>query len=199
MNPTTNQPDHNPTNSRRARFTDDDGNVHEKNIEIIAELGITVGCGENLYCPSRPVTRGEMATFLIRALGEAPDDAPTESRFSDVPTGSWYLKFVERFAELGIVSADPDGNCRPNDPLTRLEMAVWMARAFDFIEEVTPQGVFTDVPADVWYAGAVEGLLAVDVTKGCSADPLAYCPHDPVRRDQMASFIIRALTNQPQP
>lgn len=57
------------------------------------------------------------------------------------------------------------------------------------------RGVFTDMPADEWYAGAVEGLKAVGVTKGCSADPPAYCPHDLVRRDQMASFITRALTD----
>lgn len=181
------------------RFTDDDGNVHEKNIEIIAELGITVGCGENLYCPSQSVTRAQMAAFLTRALGESPENALTASRFSDVSLGTWYLGYVERLADLGITSVESGGAFRPDDSLTRLEMAVWMSRAFDFINEVTPQGVFTDVSADEWYAGAVEGLLAAEVTRGCSADPPAYCPHDPVRRDQMASFIARALTNQPQP
>ena len=177
------------------RFTDDDGNTHEKNIEIIAEWGITVGCGENLYCPSRPVTRAQMATFLVRALGETPDEAPGSSRFSDVPSGASFLRFVERFAELGITRVQAGGAFRPNDPLTRLEMAVWMTRAFDGISEVTPQGFFTDVPADEWYAGAVEGLKEADVTRGCSADPPAYCPHDPVRRDQMASFIVRAFAS----
>ncbi|MDE0169777.1 MAG: S-layer homology domain-containing protein [bacterium] len=181
------------------RFTDDDGNVHEANIEIIAGLGITLGCGDDLYCPSREVTRAQMAAFLTRALGETPEAIPTNSSFSDVPTGSWYLKYVERFAELGITRVESGGAFRPDDSLTRLEMAVWMSRAFDFIDEVTPEGVFTDVSADEWYAGAVEGLVAAGVTKGCSADPLAYCPHDPVRRDQMASFIARTLTNQPQP
>ena len=60
------------------RFTDDDGNVYEENIEAIAALGITVGCGnpvDNLYCPSRTVTRAQMAAFLIRALGETPETA----------------------------------------------------------------------------------------------------------------------------
>lgn len=180
------------------RFTDDDGNVHEANIEVIAELGITLGCGEGLYCPSRSVKRAEMAAFLVRALGETPQEVATASRFSDVPSGTWYVGYVERLADLGITSVESGGSFRPDDALTRLEMAVWMSRAFDFINEVTPEGVFTDVSADEWYAGAVEGLLEAGVTKGCSADPLAYCPHDPVRRDQMASFIARALNNQPQ-
>ena len=180
------------------RFTDDDGNVHEANIEVIAELGVTRGCGENLYCPSRPVLRAEMAAFLMRALGESSEDASTASRFSDVPSGTWYVGHVERLADLGITSVESGGAFRPDDELTRLEMAVWMSRAFDFINEVTPEGVFTDVSADEWYAGAVEGLLAAGVTKGCSADPIAYCPNDPVRRDEMASFIVRALVNRPQ-
>ncbi len=180
------------------RFADDDGNIHEKNIEIIADLGITVGCGGNSYCPSQPVTRAQMAAFLMRALDETIDDAAVTSRFSDVSPGVWYLGYVERLADLGIVRVEEETAFRPDDALTRLEMAVWMARGFDFIDEVTPRGAFADVPADQWYAGAVEGLLAADVTRGCSADPPAYCPHDPVRRDQMASFIARALANRPQ-
>ena len=179
------------------RFTDDDGNVHEGNIETIAALGITVGCGnpdDNLYCPSRTVTRAQMAAFLIRALGETPETASRVSRFSDVPQDAWYLGYVERLAYLNIVRADTDSAFRPSDPLTRLEMAVWMTRAFDSVRESTPQGVFDDIPDGARYAGAVEGLRAAGITRGCSAGPPpTYCPDAPVRRDQMASFLGRAL------
>ena len=144
------------------------------------------------------IVRIVAAVALMRALGESSEDASTASRFSDVPSGTWYVGHVERLADLGITSVESGGAFRPDDELTRLEMAVWMSRAFDFINEVTPEGVFTDVSADEWYAGAVEGLLAAGVTRGCSADPIAYCPNDPVRRDEMASFIARALVNRPQ-
>lgn len=180
-------------------FTDDDGNVHEDNIETIAALGVSVGCGDptdNLYCPSRTVTRAQMATFLIRALGETVEEDLRVSRFSDVPPGAWYLGYVERLADLNIARTAAGGAFRPSDPLTRLEMAVWMARAFDSVNEVSPQGVFDDVPADEQHAGAVEGIRAAGITRGCSAEPLAYCPDDPVRRDQMASFLGRALAAQ---
>lgn len=52
-------------------FTDDNGNVHEANIEAIAAEGITKGCNppsNDIYCPSSPVTRGQMAAFLNRGL-----------------------------------------------------------------------------------------------------------------------------------
>ena len=137
-----------------------------------------------------------MATFLIRALGKGQDDTRTASRFSDIPDGAWYLAYVEQLADLNIVRLRAGDTFRPSDPTTRSEMAVWMARAFDSVDGVAPQGVFTDVPSDAPYAGAAEGLLAAGVTRGCSADPPAYCPDDPVQRDQMASFFARVLVNQ---
>ena len=54
------------------RFTDDDGSVHEGYIEAVATEGITVGCNppaNSLFCPDDPVTRGQMAAFLVRARG----------------------------------------------------------------------------------------------------------------------------------
>ena len=49
-------------------FTDDEGNVHEANINRIAAAGITAGCSATRYCPGGTVTRGQMATFLSRAF-----------------------------------------------------------------------------------------------------------------------------------
>jgi hypothetical protein len=53
-------------------FTDDDGSTHEASINSIAEAGVTLGCNpptNSEFCPSDPVTRGQMASFLSRALG----------------------------------------------------------------------------------------------------------------------------------
>ena len=50
-------------------FTDDNGNPHERNINILAFNGLTTGCGGGgtKYCPDDPVRRDQMATFLVRA------------------------------------------------------------------------------------------------------------------------------------
>ncbi len=50
-------------------FSDDDGSTHEPNINRVADAGVTFGCGSGVYCPGDPVTRGQMAAFLHRALG----------------------------------------------------------------------------------------------------------------------------------
>ena len=54
-----------------AGFADTDGNTHQANIDALAAAGVTAGCKTDplRYCPDRSVTRGQMATFLARALG----------------------------------------------------------------------------------------------------------------------------------
>ena len=54
-----------------AGFTDTEGSTHAASIDALAAAGVTVGCTTEpfRYCPSRPVTRAQMATLLARALG----------------------------------------------------------------------------------------------------------------------------------
>ena len=178
------------------RFVDDDGNLHEPNIEAIAAAGLTNGCNppeNDRYCPAQSVTRGEMAAFLIRALGEEPNMPPYQGYFSDVAEGEWYAPYVERLFELGITNGNGDGTYGPDGIVSRSEMAAFLVRAFDQAPLGTAQGLFEDIPIDAWYIEEAERLLALEITKGCSSIPLLYCPTAPVRRDQMASFLARAL------
>ena len=175
-------------------FVDDNGNVHEANINRIAHQGITVGCAtqpESLYCPDRSVTRAEMATFLLRVLGQDTHSPAKTNQFADVAEDAWYTNYVHLFAELGVDTGQAE-MWRPDDPLTRREMAYWMVATFDDISAVpAPLGLFDDVARDDWET--IEGIYRVGVTFGCSDESLLYCPDQPVTRGQMASFIIRAL------
>ena len=182
-----------PVAGGRDWFADDDGNTHEDAINRIAETGITVGCSTDppYYCPDRHVTRAEMAAFLLRATGQAQPSPVGTSTFADVPDGKWYTDYVHAFAETG-VDVGQNGRWRPEYPLTRLEMAHWLTGIFPHLPPVPIQlGLFDDVSRDDW--ATVEGLYRSGITYGCSADPLQYCPDQPVTRGQMASFITRAL------
>lgn len=177
-------------------FVDDDGNFHEPNIELIAAAGITEGCNppnNDMYCPGRSVTRAEMAAFLVRSMGLEGFLIDYQGTFPDVPEGEWYTPYVETLASVGVTTGYQDGTYRPNGSVTRAEMAVFLVRAFSSEAPPPAQGVFVDVPPSGWYAAEAEQILADGITTGCKTTPLSYCPNGLVLRDQMASFLARAL------
>ena len=183
------------------RFSDDDDNPHQLSIEAIGTYGITQGCNppdNTHYCPSDTVARAHMMAFLARALRLETDQDTTSSRFRDVPDDAWYLPYLEGLADMGVVAPYEDGTFRPDEPLTRADMAVLLTRAFPYITPASdPAGVFTDVPPDTPHAAEIEAIHTAGITQGCSTNPLKYCPNDPVPRDQMATFLARTLTNRP--
>ncbi|MFV1962129.1 MAG: S-layer homology domain-containing protein, partial [Acidimicrobiia bacterium] len=177
-------------------FIDDDGNIHEPNIEAIAAAGITNGCNppdNDRFCPDRDVSRGEMAAFLIRAMGLEDFLLPYQGTFSDIPAGLWYTPYVETLAAQGVTTGYLDGTYRADSTVSRAEMAVFLVRAFVSGAIPSAQGIFADVPQTAWYADEAEKIYADGISLGCNSDPLSYCPLDAVRRDSMASFLARAL------
>jgi len=169
-------------------FWDDDGNTHEGMIEAIAALGVTKGCDVDQpgrFCSSLPVTRGQMASFLARAFGLPP---ATDDYFLD-DTGSTHEGNINRLFEAGITTGYPDGTYRPADPVTREQMASFLARAIPLVP--VPGDQFTDVEG--LHEQNINAIAAEGITLGCNPVGTLYCPKELVRRDQMASFVGRAL------
>ena len=181
------------------QFSDDNESVHQASIDAIAARGITLGCSSirpDRFCPDRVITRAQMVAFLARALLDDEDSLPDAetSRFIDVPRDASYLRYLEWLADAGVVELHRSRRFRPSEPLTRLDMAVFLTRAFPHITPVdVPTGVFSDVSPSAPYAAEVEAIMAAGVTQGCSVQPRRYCPDAPVTRAQMASFLTRAL------
>jgi len=115
-------------------FLDDDGSVHEGAVEALVAAGVTLGCNppdNDRYCPDSPVTRAEMATFLTRALTLPASD---ENRFTD-DDGSVHQSAIQALAAAGVtLGCNPPDNDRycPDSPVTRAEMATFLARALDY-------------------------------------------------------------------
>ena len=106
-------------------FTDDEGIVHEGAINRVAKAGITTGCTETRYCPNRLVTRGQIATFLARAL-DLP--APTGDHFTD-DTGTPHEDSINRLFEAGLTTGCAPGRFCPGADVTRAQMAAFLHRA----------------------------------------------------------------------
>lgn len=102
-------------------------------IQRLFELGITKGFGDGTFRPLNPVTREQVAAFIVRALGEdpAPDLCQDASPFVDVPPESWSCGYIARISQLGITKGTGDGTTfEPLRPVTRAEAAAFVARAF---------------------------------------------------------------------
>lgn len=174
-------------------FVDDDGSVHEPSIEGIADAGITVGCNppaNDRYCPRDTVTRGQMAAFFARALS-LPESG--EDHFDD-DDDSVFESAINRIADAGItVGCNPPANdafC-PDREITRGAMAAMLARAFDYPS--SPADRFVDDDGHV-FERAIQAIAAQGVTVGCN--PPAndeFCPDREITRDQMATFLTRAI------
>lgn len=155
----------------------------------IAWLGaeaITRGCNppwRDEYCPDRPLTRGEAATFLVRAL-----DLPAgPDRFAD-DDGTTHEAAIDALAAAGITrGCGPDRYC-PHDRLTRAQMASLLARALDLPAAAGDTFRDDDVSS---HEADIERIAARGITRGCG--PQRFCPLDPVTRGQMAAFLHRSL------
>ena len=175
------------------RFGDDDGDVHEANIELIVSLGITSGCSPTdarLYCPYASVTRGQMATFIVRAAGLPA--SPTD-HFGD-DGGDVHEDNINRAAAAGLTSGWAsdgcgDGRFCPTKPLTRAEMATMVARAFA-VPSVAG-GTFTDIGSAGLHTSSIDALAGAGVVQGCAAG--RYCPDASMTRAAMATIVAKAV------
>ncbi len=114
------------------RFYDTAGSMFLNAIEWLAAEGITAGCNppaNNLFCPKDSVTRGQMAAFLVRALGLT--DAGAGDLFTD-DDNSVFASAIDKLATAGItLGCNPPDNDRycPDDSVTRGQMAAFLQRA----------------------------------------------------------------------
>jgi hypothetical protein len=158
-------------------------------INTLFYSGITGGCGGGDYCPDNPVTRQEMAVFIISAMGETPSTAATDAYFDDVTEP--YASFINRMHELGIAAGcGPRAYC-PNDPLTRAQMAVFLIMAMGETGSTMPYNAYFDDITDDQFAGFINRLNELGITGGC--ETRIFCPDRNTNRAMMAIFLAASF------
>lgn len=108
-------------------FTDDSSNAHQDSINRVAQAGVTRGCATERYCPTRLVTRGQMASFMARAL----DLPATEHDYFTDDDGTTHEDAINRFAAAGITPGCAPNRFCPTGRVTRAQMAAFLHRAYD--------------------------------------------------------------------
>lgn len=167
-------------------------------VERLYRAGVTTGCNTSplMYCPESPVTRAQMAVFLMLAKhgsGYVPP-AATGAVYGDVPASQWAAAWIEQLVAEGITNGCGNNNYCPDHAVSRDQMAVFLLRAKYGSSYVPPAGsgaMFTDVQANHWAAPWIEQLVREGITVGCGTG--LYCPAHGVNRDQMAVFLVRTF------
>jgi len=112
--------------------------------------------------------------------------------FLDVPAAQQFYQFVTTLVRNAITVGVGGGNYGVNAPTLRQQMAVFLLKAKHGLCYVPPActGTFADVPCPSTFANWIEALAAEGITGGCGGGN--FCPASPVRRDQMAVFLLKA-------
>jgi hypothetical protein len=112
--------------------------------------------------------------------------------FLDVPNGQQFYAYVTKLVSNAITAGIGGGLYGVNDNTLRQQMAVFLLKAKHGLCYAPPpcSGVFTDVSCPSTFANWIEALAAEGITGGCGGT--SYCPQNPVRRDQMAVFLLKA-------
>ncbi|MGZ8480928.1 MAG: S8 family serine peptidase [Candidatus Limnocylindria bacterium] len=165
-------------------FSDVTGSAFVTEIEWLASQGITLGCGGDQFCPSSPVTREQMASFLTRAM-QLP--AAGTDYFSD-DAGSPHQDSINRLASAGVTNGCGGTLFCPGGYVLREQMASFLARALNL--PATGADFFGD-DASSGHQADINRMAAAGVSNGCS--PGSFCPLDTVTREQMAAFLYRAF------
>jgi hypothetical protein len=164
-------------------------------VESLWQSGVTGGCGDNNFCPEAPITRAQMAVFIVRAMhGSAFVPPPAAGNvFLDVGATDFAAAYIEQLYRDGISGGCGNNNFCPGAPITRAQMAVFLLRAIHGPGYLPPPatGVFDDVDLAYWAVAWIEQLAAEGITGGCGGGD--YCPDAPVTRAQMAVFMDRSF------
>ncbi|WP_059046958.1 S8 family serine peptidase [Paenibacillus rubinfantis] len=164
-------------------------------IEILASKDILAGSVDGSFHPETQVTRAEFVSMLVRALElKADPKAASQTSFLDVPAGSWYEEAVKIATSKGLISGYANGTFAPDQPITRGEIAVVLAKALEVLGQSAGGGganhSFADqarIPA--WAAEAVAKVTSLGVMNGKAGN--RFEAESPTTRAEAAAVVYR--------
>jgi hypothetical protein len=146
--------------------------------------GIATGCAPERFCHQRFVSRGQVATFLARAL-ELPD--ATVDHYDD-DDGTTHEDDINRLADAGLTTGCAPSSYCPTFAVTRGQMASLMARALELPE--ASLDYFDDDDGRTHEAN-INRMAEAELTSGCEFRK--YCPERMLTRGEAMALIYRAL------
>jgi hypothetical protein len=167
--------------------------VHVNAIDCAVSYEIARGYADGTYRPADGVRRDQMASFVVRTLEAAGHTLPAgDHDFTDI-AGNAHDQAIGQLAAADIVRGRTPTSYAPARTVTRGQMASYLVRALDWAHDTThtaPASPFTDITGSA-HEQMIHTAYDLGLTVGHTAT--LYAPRTEVRRDQMASFLVRLL------
>jgi len=155
-----------------------------------------MGYPDGTVRPNGSITRAEVSAILFRLLSDKTRDEyfTTESSFTDVKAGAWYNNSIATLEKAGvIVDTAKGGAFRPNEAITRAELAAMLAQ---FSDAKPVKGVkFSDVSAEHWAYEAIAIAAKMGWIEGYPDG--TFRPDATITRAEMMTLVNRALERVP--
>jgi len=162
--------------------------------------GIAGACNASprQFCPLNALRHDVSALWFVKAVRGADfrPVAGTGTRFTDVPSTSWAVDWIEEIDRLGI-DRGFGSVFRPDRTVNRAQFAYFLVRAkygVDFVPPAASGNVFADVPATHWAARYIEQLHRDSIIiKGCNGSEVTFCPGAATNRATAAKLFVTAF------
>ena len=143
-------------------------------VGYMQQFGVITGYSDGSFRPDAPVTRAEFAAIASRfeKLTEG------SKSFTDVPDSYWAARYINFAATRGWVTGYSDGTFKPEDPITRAEVAAVTCRLLErsadqsyIRSHLKELRTFSDMTESHWaYWYAMEAANGHDYTKSGSSE-----------------------------
>lgn len=182
-----------PANAATIPFTDvPTTDTHYQSIVTLYNEGIVEGTSATTFEPHKPITRQEAALFIANAL-ELDTVNVKDPGFTDVPKSSKYYGAIAALNNEGIINGYADGTFKPNNTLTRSQIAKMITLGFELKVSNNQTTQFKDVNAinDLATRQYIQTLVDYKITTG--KNPTTFDPYGHLTRGQLATFLKRAI------
>ena len=190
-------------NFNKSVFNDITTHWGKNYIEALYRKGIVKGRSKGVFAPNENLTRAEFTKVILNAIGAEADDPDEieDSPFTDVHLYSWYLPYVKKAKDLGLISGYSDGTFRPEQFLNRAEAVKMIISAFKFdlirpiSESVDNQRRYSDLKSNQWYFPYVDFVIQQGIMQGTQKNRNLYKfhPGNLITRAEMAKLAIKTI------
>ena len=166
-------------------FIDISNHYAKDHILNVFSKKLMLGTSSNTFSPNTEISRAEVATIIARTLKLT--ELPNSFKFKDTK-GHWAENDIKLVYKAGLISGYPDGTFRPNEKISRAELATILYNALELQDSSTPDdNYFEDVPSYSWSYNEINTLANLGIIKGTSSS--TFSPKENLSRAEMAILL----------